>query len=70
MLAALLLAALAGLFFQPRGRGQRTLGGHPVSDLGVVILAVAAGLLCILAAFLWFRYLVIDPVGHLGELFD
>jgi hypothetical protein len=68
MLAALALAALAGLLFQPKDR--QALGSYRVSDLGVAILAVLAGILCVLSAFLWLRYLVVDPVRHLGESLD
>jgi hypothetical protein len=68
MLAALVLAALAGLLFQPKDR--RAFGSHQLSGLGMAILAVLASILCVLSAFLWFRYLVVDPVRHLGEPLD
>jgi hypothetical protein len=68
MFAALALAALAGLLFQPKDR--QAFGSHQLSGLGVTILAVLAGILCVLSAFLWFRYLVVDPVRHLGKSLD
>jgi hypothetical protein len=68
MLAALALAALAGLLFQPKDR--QALGSFRVSGLRVAVLAVLAGILCVLSAFLWFRYLVVDPIKHLGESLD
>jgi len=68
MVATIACAALAGWLYQPIDRKMPE--RLQSANVWVAVFALLAGILCILSAFLWFRYLVIDHARHLGESFD
>jgi predicted PurR-regulated permease PerM len=68
MLVAIALAVLARWLYKPWD--GRTPGGPRNSNVWAAILAFLACILCVLSAFLWLRYLVIDYLQHLGGSLD
>jgi predicted MFS family arabinose efflux permease len=68
MLAAIALTLLARWLYQPGDR--KAPDSSRSSNAWAVAFALLAGILLVLSIFLWFRYIVIDYLKHLGASFD
>lgn len=66
--AAIALAVLARWLYQPGD--HKALDSPRTSNAWAVTFALLAGILLVLSAFLWFRYLVVDYLKHLGASFN